>query len=55
LIRDNRTIRENVRIRLIRPMDQDDLNLTDEQRPVFFLGDGFPWACSIKNFRYESK
>jgi len=36
LIRGNTIVRENVRIQLVRRMDQDDLNLTDEERPVFF-------------------
>ncbi|MGZ8302847.1 MAG: hypothetical protein ACXW2U_09705 [Telluria sp.] len=55
LIRRGKIFRANVRIRLIRRMDEDDLNVPDDQRPVFFLGDGFPWVCSTKNFRYNSK
>jgi hypothetical protein len=51
LIRGENNVRDEVRIRAVRYLDSDQLDLTDDQRLIFFIGNWRPWVCPVSGFR----
>jgi hypothetical protein len=51
LIRGEKNVRKAVHIRLLRYLDSDQLDLTDDQRLIFFIGNWRPWVCPVSGFR----